>query len=82
MTICYVNEEVQTVLKKHSSSPIIPFENININDLYDMLYYLIDNNNIEYILNKGNMNRNWMETYWNPMTIIKEFEHIYDNLLK
>ena len=30
----------------------------------------------------GRKNREWMETYWNPKTIVQDFEKLYDSAIE
>jgi len=82
MTFAHLSKELIEVFLKTTGSQFIPFENIKICDLYDELVKLIKSNNIDDIIDVGNRNRRWMETYWNPIEIIKEYEEIYMKELK
>jgi len=79
MTICSLSNEVEEVFKKASKSDIIPFKNVYIGSLEPELIKIITNG-VEHTNDIGRKNRQWMETYWNPKTIVNEFEDIYNTL--
>ena len=78
MTICSLNDNVIDTLKRTSKSNIIPFENIWIDNLENELGKIIDLGP-DYINNKGNENRKWMENYWDPIDITKEYIKFYED---
>lgn len=79
MTICSLGPDVIETMKRASGSVVTPFENVWVEGLENFLQTTI-NNGIEAILSKGNANRKWMESYWNPKDIILGLENIYENL--
>ena len=80
LTICSLDKEVTKVLSKSTGTDLIPFENIWINDLEEKLIDII-NMGTDYIIEKGNKNRLWMEEYWNPIDIVNEYIDYYKKLI-
>ena len=81
MTICSLGKSVIAILKKSSGSAVVPFENVNIDNLYLFLKKLTASNRFDYVLDKGKQNRAWMETYWNPEKIVDEYSYIYKKVM-
>ena len=80
MTICSISQEVKQIIKKISGSNEIPFENIWIDSLEKELKNIIHLGS-NYINNKGQENRLWMEKYWHPEIITNEYiEYYSDNI--
>lgn len=79
LTICSMSPEVENILKWSSGSNTNPFENIWIDDLYDSLLGIITKG-LDYIIKKGKQNRAWMQEFWHPKNIIKEYIKIYEEL--
>jgi len=73
MVICTTSGEIDDVTRMVSGAQRIPFENIAMEDLYNFLM-TVDN---DKALRVGEANRAWMLKYWNPFTIVKEFDAIY-----
>jgi len=78
LTICSVGEDVNNIVKNIINSTL-PFENVWIDDLYFSLENIIKKG-INYINEVGYNNRNWMERYWHPKDIIKEYVNIYEEI--
>lgn len=74
LTICSLGDRVIDNIKKYSS--IVPFHNIWINELEEGLKNII-NEGINYIIYQGFKSRQWMEMYWSPKDIVKEYINIY-----
>lgn len=81
MTICSISDEVKNVITEMTGSPLNPFKNIKIENLYDHLSRIIKNKDIGYVIKEGKMARKWMENFWHPEDIVQEFEEIYESLL-
>lgn len=79
LTICSLGDDVAEIMRKASGSKIIPFENIWIENLETFLDITIMEG-IDKIIKKGEDNRIWVERHWNPITIVQDFELIYQNL--
>lgn len=82
LTICSLGADVIKVFKAATGSDTVPFENVWINDLEGYLEDIIIRNEPDLICQKGRKAREWMEQFWNPKTIVTEFENIYDKELK
>lgn len=81
LTICSLGNKVINILQKTSGSNTVPFENIWINQLESYLLDLVSRKDaIEYIRKKGEQNREWMETFWNPVDVLNDYEKIYDGI--
>ena len=80
MTICSIGKEVEKVIKDTCGCDNIPFENIWIDNLENELIKIIDLGR-EYINNKGEENKKWMERYWNPIDIANEYINYYEEIL-
>jgi hypothetical protein len=76
LTICSLDPAIENVIVKATKTPTHPFVNVWIRDLQSKLEELIDGG-IDPILENGRNSRQWMESYWKPQDIIKEFENIY-----
>lgn len=72
LTICNLLPEVQDAIYQASGSKDIPFELSSIQFLKEDLIEIIEEG-IDYINEVGKQSREWMETYWNPRTIINDF---------
>ena len=81
LTICSLDTSVANIMKKVSGSQDQPFVNIWINDLEKRLIALIESNDMNYILKKGEASRKWMEKYWSPQVIVEDFIKIYEKAL-
>jgi len=65
--------------RRISGSKTIPFENVFIEKLYGEIVKIIaDRKNI---IDIGKRNKLWMEEFWNPETIVNEWERIYNKIL-
>ena len=81
LTISWVDEKVEKILKKASGSDINPFESVYVGWLEDRLVEICSSG-IDYILDEGRKNREWMEKYWQPEQIAREYIDIYNQVLK
>ena len=81
MSIVYVQPEIEAMFKSVSKTDIIPYENVQLNNLEAFLFDLIRNNKMNYIIDRGQKAYEWMKTYWHHKDIVKEFEEIYDKIL-
>ena len=77
LTICSLGDEVRGNIHKHS--PIIPFFDIRIENLEEELYNIIKEG-IDFIIHCGKKSREWMERYWHPRDIIKEYIDVYKSI--
>ena len=80
VSICSLSQEISKLFQKVSGSPTVPFENVFIEKLLDRLVELV-RSGADTINVKGKKNKEWMRQYWNPETIVNEFENIYDGIL-
>jgi hypothetical protein len=80
LTICYMKDILIEQLYYIINDNNIPFQNVKIDNLENYIDMLIGCN-ITDIINCGNSNRNWMETYWHPKDIVNEYIQIYKELL-
>ena len=80
LTISWIDEKVEKILKKASRSDINPFESVYVGWLEDRLAEICTSG-IDYILNEGKKNRKWMEKYWHPADITKEYVDRYEEVL-
>jgi hypothetical protein len=78
ITLCSMSNEMEGVLKRYA--PTIPIVNVWIIDLEETLVDLI-HAGTDYIYKKGAESRKWIETYWRPEDIIKEYTDIYEDIL-
>lgn len=76
VTFCFLNEEVENALKKYTGSDTVPFENCHHTKLKDRLQEMLRLDPSE-IYQRGLKNREWMERYWHPALITREFEQLY-----
>lgn len=76
LTICSLGKEVEDLILKITGAETHPIQNIKIENLKEYLISLC-NSDIMDIIAIGNKSREWMETYWHPKDIVKEFENIY-----
>ena len=81
LTISWIDEKVKGILKKCSGSKVNPFESIYVGWLEDELAAICEKG-IEYILSEGKKNRKWMEKYWDPRDIVKEYVDIYEDTIR
>jgi len=81
LTICSMDKQVERIMKKAAGSSTQPFVNIWIDSLEKKLSALIESNDMEYILKKGEASREWMEKYWSPQVIVNDFIKIYKKAL-
>jgi len=79
LTICHMSPEVEDVLKRVSGSNGSPFFHLHISSLEQGLREILGAGR-DYIQAIGRSNRLWMETYWHPKQIVKEFINIYEEL--
>lgn len=82
LTICGLSNEVVKILSKASNTEILPFLNVFIGDLENKLVEMVESKTNEEINNIGLKNREWMQKYWHPDQIVKEFLEIYKMLLE
>lgn len=78
ITICKTGEKVDEVMKKSCGSDIIPFVNTDIHNLEKTLEYYLEKDK-NSIIEEGLKNREWMEKYWHPQTIINEYIKIFES---
>jgi len=79
LTICSLSKSVENVLIKHSGADMNPFNNVYIHKLESELEKLIEMG--PALVNEiGVNNREWMEKYWHPKTIVNDFIKIYKGL--
>lgn len=76
-TICSMSDSVSGVFLRSANAETNPFNNVYINDL-ESHFDLVLGYGIEYINQIGYNSKRWMESHWNPSTIVKEYEKIYD----
>ncbi len=79
MTICWLNNETEKMLKDFTSTEI-PFENIHIDNLKEFLIKCCDFP-LEEIHKVGEKNRIWMEKNWHPKIIAEKFISIYRDVI-
>lgn len=79
LTICSVSPEIEHVMLKSSGAETIPFKNVWIQDLEEHIKGLLDLG-IQYINDEGYKSRKWMEEFWHPKDIVKEFTNIYEQI--
>jgi hypothetical protein len=79
LTICSLSPEVERVFLASCGAPNSPFVNVWIKSLELELCKIIDCG-IDYIIECGTQNREWMTRYWHPQTIVNEYVKIYDTL--
>jgi hypothetical protein len=77
-TICSMSQGVEDVLKRYA--PSIPILNVWAKDLEEYLLLLIEEGP-EHVEKIGVSSRQWMETYWRPEEIIKDYIAIYEEVL-
>jgi hypothetical protein len=80
LTISWVDDKVEAILKKASGSDVNPFHSVYVGWLEDELTKICSRG-IDYILEEGRKSREWMEKYWNPRDIVKEYVDIYEGVL-
>lgn len=76
LTICYLKPEIEKIFLNHSKSSFNPIINTNIDNAEKVIDNIISLG-INYITNIGYQNKAWMEKYWNPKDIAKEYTDIY-----
>lgn len=81
-TICSLGDNVigQIINKTGCKKEEIPFANIWLEQLEAYLSDIIENKGVNWVLQDGKISRKWMETYWTPQQILKDYEFIYDRL--
>lgn len=77
LTICNISPGVQQAIKSCTGSDHLPFMNMTINNLKDDLSDIIENYSVEKINKIGAENRKWMEKYWTPQNILKDFTKLF-----
>lgn len=75
-TICNISDSVADIIK-NTAGHNHPFINCNMDTLHNTIENLI-NSGINNILQTGNNSRLWMEKYWNPKNILKEYLKAYE----
>jgi len=80
LTICSLGDDVAAVLRRATGSDTIPFLNVQLVELPVFLKNLVARGP-EHINSVGVESRKWMLKYWDPRSIVAEFEAIYDELL-
>lgn len=81
VTICSMDDEVESIFKKVSGSDMLPVDNVWLDDLEGHLNGLVGLGR-KNLIHRGKKNKEWMRKYWNPKDIVAEYEKIYDNILK
>lgn len=76
MAICSLSDEVEKILLKSSKASHSPFENVTIHNLENFLIEQIETP-LEKIVRKGISNRDWMEEYWHPRNVVKDYLDFY-----
>lgn len=79
MTICSLSPLVEKILLNSSGAKNSPFVNIWIKDLELELCKIIDCG-VDFIIESGEQNREWMELHWHPQHIVNDYIKIYDLL--
>ena len=80
VTVCYITEELQDKVKELYGDEL-PVANVHINDLEYYLEFLCQEGNLHGIAERGRSNKIWMEKYWHPKDICKEFVDVYERVL-
>lgn len=80
LTISWIDSKVAKILKKASGSDVNPFHIVYVGWLEDELVKICSRG-IDYILEEGKKNRQWMEEYWRPADIVQEYIDIYEGVL-
>ncbi len=77
--LCYLSDRTEKVLKEISGADTVPFINVRLEDAYDVLRHLLNNNSLADEI--GANNRAWMESFWREETTVEHFLSLYDDLL-
>lgn len=80
LTICSIGKEVENIMLTSSGANLLPFENIESNNLESSLDNIIEKG-IEWIQERGFQARRWMEKYWDPEDIAEEYISLYRDIL-
>ena len=76
LTICSVSAEVGAVMLKACEASTVPFENVWLKDLHAYLRQLVLDGP-DRAIQVGARSRAWMEEFWHPEAIMKEFSNLY-----
>ena len=79
-TICYIDKRIENVLREITGSDSNPFINVNIDNAEPVIKNLLQDRELGYLI--GTAGRIWLEKYWDEISIAKEFESIYTDLLE
>lgn len=79
MTICSLSPLVEKIFLNSSGTKTSPFINIWIKDLELELCKIIDCG-VDFVIESGEQNREWMEQYWHPQHVVADYIKIYDSL--
>jgi hypothetical protein len=79
VTFNNIDEQTWSYMQSICGAEAHPFEQCDIEQLYDRLCYYIEHK--ELLFAKGQESRLWMEKYWNPKILVNHFSHLYFNLL-
>ena len=79
LTICSLSKEIEKLLFPYCMAAH-PIQNIGIMDLEDFLSGCIKFGP-SWLIPRGKKSREWMEKYWRPQDIIRDYISIYEDIL-